>query len=288
MRDLVRKIGEYQGALPMSWSRVNLLLTCPRQFDLRYRQKLKDKFIPEDPSAAEAGTLMHKTLEYSVQRCATYGDYSYETSGYEYLFSRLLLQASYDGTRERMLSLREPSARVLTKILAMARQFNAHTDVEQRLMMDRGWEPMNRCDWDSMAWIGYVDLSMQAGSKCIIVDYKSEPWSAERSDKTEAQTMLYAYATMRRSPTVQKVQTVTAFLQDERFVSSGKYARSDMPELEERLKDLFMRYLKVLETGDASPRESSLCQWCAFSKDCSKGSFKENAWQQGKDPEVRT
>lgn len=288
MRELVRKIGAFQGALPMSWSRVNLLLTCPRQFDLRYRQKIKDKFIPEDPSAAEAGTLMHKTLQYAMERCETFGEYSYATSGYEYLFSRMLLQAAHPGTRERMLSLREPAAQVLGKLIGMVTKFNAKTSVEQRLALDRNWEPIESRNWDSMAWVGFVDLTMLAGDKCIIVDYKSEPWSEERSEKTELQTMLYAYATMRRMQQVQSVQTVTAFLQDEQIVASGKYLRSDMPELEERLRDLFTRYLRVLESGDVAPRSSNLCQWCAFAKDCSNGPFKEDTWQQEKDLEGRT
>ena len=284
MRDLIRKIGAHEGALPMSWSRINLLLTCPRQFDLRYRQRMSDKFTPEDPSAAEAGTLMHKTLELAMNRCKTYGDYSYETSGYEYMFKRLLLKASHPGTRERMLALREPSAQVLGKLLGMATKFKAETHTEQLLAMNMDWKPMEPFSWTGLAWLGYVDLTMIAGERCVIVDYKSEPWTDDRSEKTGTQTMLYAYATMRGNPQVQLVQTVTAFLQDEMLSSSGKYTRSEIPELEERLKDLFMRYLKVLESGDKEPRVSNMCQWCAFSKDCPK----EKLWQQERELEEKT
>ena len=288
MRELIRKIGAHYGALPMSWSRINLLLTCPRQFDLKYRQKIKDEFIPEDPSAAEAGTLMHKTLELAMFRCMTSGNFAFEASGYEFLFSQMLAKAEFPGTRERMLSLRVASARVLAKLLGVASANNAQLSMERRLAMDMDWNPKDPFSWNYLAWMGFVDLTMLARDKCIIVDYKSEPWTEERSNKTESQTMQYAYVTMLTHPQVQSVQTVTAFLQDERFVVSGNYQRSVLPELEERLRRLFTKYLEVLESGDKSPRASSLCQWCSFSQNCPQRLTKEKTWQEEEKSEEKT
>ncbi len=278
MRNIISKIGEHAGALPMSWSRINLLLTCPRSFDLKYRKRLKEQDEPEDPSAAEAGSLMHKTLEYAVERCMRAKEFAYDKACYEVLFSVMLEQATYPGTRQRMLSLREPAGRVLARLLGMAAKFGADVLTEHRFAMDRNWEVMTRFPCREIAWQGYADLTMIAGGKGIIVDYKSEPYTEERSEKTELQTMLYAYALLRGFPEVQKVQTVTAFLQDERFVTAGSYARLALPALEERLKSLFTDYLEALESGDAEPRTSGLCQWCAFSRGCPK----ENAWRQEK------
>lgn len=276
MKELIRKIGAHRGALPMSWSRVNLLLTCPRQFDLRYRQKVKEIAPPCDPSAAEAGKLMHQVLELAMFRCGNLGAYTYETSGYEGLFDRIITQAASQETRERLLSLREPSARVLARMIGMAGRFGATTLVEKRLAMDRAWDPMEKnFSWQTAAWAGFVDLIMLAGDKAIIADYKSEPWSEDKANSTEMQTLLYAYALMRLFPQAHSVQTVTAFLPDECISPSGMYRRENMPEMEERITNLFTEYLALLESGDAAPRASKLCQWCGYSANCPL----EDRWQ---------
>ena len=281
MQDLIRKIGAHPGALPMSWSRVNLLLTCPRQFDLRYRQKVKEVAPPCDPSAAEAGKLMHSVLEYAMFRCGNNRTYTYEDSGYEGLFDRIITQAALPETRERMLSLRAPSARVLAKMIGMAAKFGATTMVEKRLAMDKAWVPMtNNFSWRTAAWAGFVDLIMLAGDRAIIADYKSEPWSEDKANSTEMQTLLYAYALMKLFPQAHSVQTVTAFLPDECISPSGTYRREDLSAMEERIRNLFTEYLAALEAGDTAPRRSKLCQWCGYSANCPLAL--EDEWQERK------
>ena len=267
MRTLIQSLSKHEGALPMSWSRINCLSVCPRQYDLRYRQRIKEVAKAADPSAMEAGKLIHSALESAVKRCYT-ADFAYENSGYESLWNRVYAMAREEGTRERLLALREPSAKVLARILNLARMFDARVCAERKLMMNRDWEYAKKCSWDDMAWLGYVDLEMIAGDKCIIVDYKSEHFTQKRAESTTLQTLLYANAVFRREPEVQQVQTGCAYLLDARVDMNESILRSDMDKITEQITSLFDNYLRLLESGIKEPRVSEYCAWCGYSSDC--------------------
>lgn len=266
MQSIIQKIGEHKGALPMSWSRISSLLICPRQFDLRYREKAAVTSPPVDPSAAEAGKLIHKVLELAVERCA--GQYSYANSKYEALWTMLCNSTACEETKARMEKLREPTAQVLARLLAIASKHGAKALVEEQLVIDRLGNSVSGCHWNRMAWQGYTDLILRTDTKCIIVDYKSEHYTEERQEKTAMQTALYAYALFLRHPELQNVQTCAAYLLDARIETEDRYTRDEMPHIEELVRSLLSEYLTKLESGDKNPVLSQYCKWCSYSDSC--------------------
>lgn len=267
MISLIQSLRKHKGALPMSWSRIQCLLRCPRQFDLQYRQRIPASAEPADPAALEAGKLIHRALELSMDRCSSFG-YEYKNSGYEHMWASVYKSAVYEESRKKLELLREPTAHVLAAILGAAKRSGATVRAERKLMLDMAWRYSNNCSWSNMAWLGYVDVEMTSKEKCVIIDYKSEHYTEERAESTKLQTAMYANAVFLREPGVQQVQTGCAYLLDSRIEMTDTVRREEHGEICSKLRSLVESYLAALESGDTEPRTSQYCKWCGFINTC--------------------
>lgn len=266
----------------MSWSRVSTLLRCPRHFDLRYRKRIPAVVPVEDPGALEAGKLVHRILELSVKRCASFG-YTLEGSGYAEIWRAFVGNSLSPDMQRRMAALYAPSAEVLQRVVDLAGKFRAEVSTERRLMLNRAWKYAESCSWEQMAWLGYVDLEMIASGKALIIDYKSEYFSQDRSEKVAVQTAMYAYAEFRRKYSIQQVQTGCAYLMDGKITMATTLFRDDIPMLEERLRSFYEKYLSRLASGTTKPEASMYCQWCGYMQDCPVCKERINGTEKEKD-----
>lgn len=266
----------------MSWSRVSTLLRCPRQFDLRYRKKVPSGEIVKDHAAIEAGKLVHKILELAVTRCASFG-YTFEGTGYSGIWRTLVGEYLSPDVRARMAALYVPSAEILRRIIALAGKFQAEVSTEKKLMLNRAWQYTASCPWERMAWLGYVDLEMVASGKVLIVDYKSEHFSEDRSEKVAVQTAMYAYAEFLRSKTIRQIQTGCAYLLDSRIEMDNVIFRDDIQIIENTLYSFYKKYLSRLESGTTEPEASLYCQWCGYTQGCPVFKERINGTEKEKD-----
>lgn len=291
MEELFRKLGEFKGATPLSWSRVNLLLSiCPYQWYHRYVLRTEAQYDSQ-PVEMLAGKAIHEVLERAMDSCILRG-FSEEASGYDRFFTQQeKALADKPDVLAAFVELKEPTRATLGKILRSADKFRAKVSAEQKLVLlrDARPSPTKYTKWENTGWLGYVDLEMLAGGKLLIIDYKSEHYTKERENSVRGQTAMYAYAEFLRIPQLHTVQTGCAYLKDSTVKMDEPITRDQLPAIKQELIDLYERYMDKLRSGEFEPRASKYCAWCGYTglcplRSCEDGESHEESEVHGEVP----
>ncbi|MGN1038866.1 MAG: PD-(D/E)XK nuclease family protein, partial [Mailhella sp.] len=166
MKDLFFALAPLPGALPASFSRMNLLLSiCPRQWKYRYELRLKGATPPADP-AMEAGKAMHSVLEAAVNTSRMHG-FAPGMAGYSWLMERRM-RAEREPVRAILADMQGSAKKVLDAVIRTARKYEAKAFTERRLMLTRGGEvAAPREKFSNAGWVGFVDLELLGKTKMI-------------------------------------------------------------------------------------------------------------------------
>lgn len=266
---LFAQLGKHKGALPASWSRMELLKRCPRQWDLRYRKGLREPAMPAaditDLTNMRAGKAIHWILEKSVQSVTRLS--KDVTHCYDFFFDHARTVEEDGKVRERLDLLRAPALEVLRRVMSFAdKSTTFHT--EKKLRINRSGKAVRDCSWAGLGWNGVVDLEIERRHSLLILDYKSEEYSEDRERSTSLQTGMYAYAEMMRKPELLEVTTGCAYLMSNDIRLEVPFTRDEFQKLRQRILGLYSEYLALLESGTTEPRPSSYCKYCRFAKDC--------------------
>ena len=71
MQDIIARLNGY-GVLPLSYSKINCLRACGRQFQLRYLEKA-EAATPVDTMSATVGKFNHSVLEMCISKGLNFG-----------------------------------------------------------------------------------------------------------------------------------------------------------------------------------------------------------------------
>ena len=283
MLNVIEQLSRQNAALPLSWSRMQTLFSCPRLFHLRYRKKEKSTETLEDKYSAETGKIMHKIMELCMRDCSVLGP-SMENARYDRTFESVVnnYPEVSEESRRRARLVRDSAKYVLEQLIE-GMTTKSRIFVESKLVLNRLWRPQKYLSWADTAFVGYIDLEVVTAPDAMLVDYKTEPFTFERAEQTDRQLGLYAYVEMMRHPFLNRVETVSAFLQDSRLHKGTVWHREQLPEIGENFRQQCLRYLEALQLSP-EPVVGKQCAWCPYSYNCkAKGLVK--TWQPREDKE---
>lgn len=294
LEELFSQLGKHKGALPASWSRMSLLKRCPRQWDLRYRKRLKEPSEPvasiTDLTRMRAGTAIHWVLEKSVRSIV---DLCRDpVPVYDHFFSHARESEEDERVRERLELLREPARQVMLRVVKFAGH-GAKFHTEKKLRISRRGNPVSGGSWSDTGWTGVVDLEIERPRSILILDYKSESYSEEKERSTRLQTGMYAYAEMLRLPDLLEVNTGCAYLMSNDIRLDTPFRREDFQELQQQILGLYSEYLALLESGTTEAKPTVYCKYCGFAKDCpalvemTDGTESDKEVEAGEEPQTR-
>jgi putative RecB family exonuclease len=244
----------------LSPSRAGDFMTCP----LLYRYRVIDR-LPEPPSPAAArGTLVHAVLE------------------------RLFDEPAGSRTREAAKSLLTPQwERLTADEPGMAELFTDELErdtwlAEAAAMLDRYFtlEDPNRIEptyremsvqtlLDSgLTLRGYIDrLDVAPTGELRIVDYKTGTAPREEYEaRALFQMKFYALVLWRTRGTIPRMLQLI-------YLGNGEIVRyapdqADLLATERKINALWQAIDRAMTSGDWRPRQSRLCEWCAFQALC--------------------
>lgn len=266
---LIQRLAEKENILPLSYSKVRLLLACPRQFKLRYLDKAEGG-IALDKESAVVGKFLHAVLQYCLDKGQHFG-YTEDTVDYDLTWMQVAKQAGLTSKEYDMAQdMRMCTENVLSRVLSAVRSHELQVITEANLVMRLDGEVRSNARWPDRFFTGIADfLGLSKNkSRALIIDYKSHPYSEERRRDEEIQTGIYALLTFLRFPTVRTIQAGCAYLPEEKVDLFATYHRDD-PKLVVLVVDFLTEFLEKLESTCFAPEASKFCDWCTYSAGCS-------------------
>lgn len=267
MQQIFDTLATYPEALPLSWSRVNTLLTCPRKFDLQYRKRQAGS-LQEHPDIV-VGKLVHRALELAVNRCKQFG-FLLDGAAFKSIWTRLIEGNSNlpPQALNKLARLYQPTGEILERIITLVARTGASACAERRYCFSRNGRPVRKSRWQGIGWVGFVDLELLCREKGIIVDYKSDQQIGYIEESNQLQTAMYAYALLRSNDAIHQVQTYRAYLIDAKICPVLSAYRKDIDKLENELMGLYEQYTRRIVDGEDTPISSASCHWCEYAQNC--------------------
>lgn len=256
MRELLRQLSAYSYALPISYSKVNTCLSCPRAFRLRYIEKVPASSPPH--RATRLGKTMHGFMQTMMSRASVQTDFEAlwthmatacpDASPYKDIVKHVLAQLA-----------RMPGVKYCERVVGM------------NLFMQRDSRRKNA------ALYGVADLEIEEPGILRIYDYKTEEFSSAREAEVRKQLDLYAYMESMSPRRYRQIHTGCIYLKSGEFRPSAVYFEAEYPELAENVRQYISRYLETLNRGDSAPSLNGLCTYCEYRGSCVTWQHEEEA-----------
>ena len=234
-----------QKALPLSYSRLDTFLRCPRKFYLRYIEGLKDKATP----AMEIGKCVHEALDTLIK---TGGDMLQALEKIN-----TLSQQDYTTARKRF----KTGVRTLQGLRVAASELRFGFDSK-----------FNKVDFDSpdCFFRGVIDLVINNGDG----SYSVRDWKTGWSDPDPRQVLIYSLPLIRNGI---RVNDAGFFLlatggmysypiDDLEVNSAFNFISKTWQLIKDRLEEAESNNVDPLETFQ--PNVSSGCSYCSFRERC--------------------
>lgn len=244
----------------LSPSRASDFMTCP----LLYRFRVVDR-LPEPPSPAAArGTLVHAVLERLFDEPA---------SGRTPAAARTLLAPQWERltTAEPQLTeLFEDEAQRLAWLDEAAGMLDRYFTLEDPTRIEPSHREMSVRTLlaSGLTLRGYIDrLDIAPTGEIRIVDYKTGTAPREEYEaRALFQMKFYAVVLWRTLGTVPRMLQLI-YLGNAEIV---RYApdEADLLATERKINALWQAIDRAKTSGDWRPRQSKLCEWCAFQALC--------------------
>ena len=215
---------------PYSYSKISLYKQCPKKFDFKYIQKLKEPIRDKTPLLK--GTCVHSMLE-------SYPDNSDNSlvPEYSYIFDNFL-----ESKYKPLLDL-------------------DHTS-EEGIGINENMEPTKYKD--GKLFRGYIDYYAFIDTKAMIVcDYKTGKYK-EPIFQDFNQVMFYALYMFFKYPEVEKIKGMYLYVEhskDNSIIFERKY-------LEEYKKELLSSVKSIEEDTEFVEKPQKLCDWCGYKDIC--------------------
>lgn len=239
---------------PYSYSKMSVYHTCPKQFWYEYVIKQK---VPFEPSYhLDKGDLVHGLTEAALKgKLKTYKVKDYKALTEEQVRETFALTKAFWKTD------------TFSKI----RNAQGARDIECWMNLDDDLKPVTRKSTIN----GKIDFMLRGPRTGLIVDWKTGGKSKEALEqwpKDYDQLQIYSLWCLQKYKNLEAVKAQYVFVEHD-HVQDLVVMRSEV----EKLRDKFLGVISTIESdNDWKKRESKLCAWCDFRRECMPETFDES------------
>ncbi len=269
--ELISKLKETE-TLPLSYSKVNCMAACPRQFQERYLKKSKGG-IAQDKESAVVGKFIHTVLEYCMERGKTYG-FVLDCVDFDLTWQQVSKQMGLTMKEYNMAQAQRLHAEVvLDKLISIVTTNKLVVHPEMKVVMTKQGIVKGNTPWNSLFFQGYLDFFgvTLTGKSGLVLDYKTHMKSKENEDQVKVQTNIYSLMLLLRFPKLLTLKVGCVYIPEELF-DTKIYTRDDIEELAEFALEFFNTFLMSFNVGQQEkflPTKSRYCDWCTYTNGCS-------------------
>lgn len=259
----------YVGAVPVSFSRVQSLLSCPYQWKLNYIDRIHVDG-KQDTQDIVIGKFLHKVAEVSTRLCEA-RKYTLKLSDYQRAWGVVKFNEKYPNKYISVAEekLFENTFAILKRVHDYANKANAVIYPEIKMGITYSNKVFFNLPWKGYLWVSIIDALILNGNKSIIVDYKSHNSSNNKfSEKEDIQMKLYAYIEFLRNNKISEVETKIAYFGDANIVTTNKFTREELPMIEREATGYLQEYLDRLKAPTWDPVRAEHCEWCKYGGYC--------------------
>lgn len=264
--EILTDLTKFQGATPVSISRVNTLLACPLKWKLQYIDKIKQAPYADQVST-DVGKFLHAVAEHDMQKSKLSGNLSFVAENYDKTWESFATGYS-DEVIERAAPMRDNSRGIAEYVYNLIDNFSFTPYTEVRYGMSLSGKILRNITWRNALWVGIMDLHMHSPrfSGSLIIDYKSHAAGGALSAREKLQAESYALLEFLRIPTLKLVQASIASFSTGLVTDIGVYKQKDVPELEKSFAEYLLRYKALLERKVYDAVSGDHCVWCGYAK----------------------
>lgn len=269
-QEIIELLAPYTHALPLSYSKINTLLACPRMYQKRYIEKIKIELPPKD--VIIVGKFVHKVLELCLNRGQTYG-WEPGAIDFDMTWMQVSRQCKLPIEEFNMAQgIRISTEKTFLRVADAIRKNRFIIFPELMLCVDKQGVVKPGVRWPNRFFWGFIDFyaETQSRKRAVMLDFKSHGKTEDHVKKAHAQLSTYAYYLFERNPALESIQFGGAYLPDEDIDLSSQIYR-DSPEhaaVVEHVYNLYQQFAAALNTGDFSPKISEYCDWCEHTHGC--------------------
>lgn len=262
-------------ALPLSYSKMNTLFSCPLRYKKQYIEKT-ERGIPLVKEPAVVGKFVHKVLENCIHKGNAFG-FEEDVVDFNRVWASILKQSNltskeYDMAQDQKIHARN----IYNRMVGIIQKQQFKSIPELQVICTKNLQVKSGAPWNHRLLFGYIDYFgiSPKGTKALIIDYKTHGKSEEHSDAVDIQTRIYGYLIMLMFPTIKVLKMGAAYIPDELVEAPITITREELKESETFLYELLLRFRDsfiVANIGtDAAfaPSMSNNCDWCNYHTTC--------------------
>ena len=268
---LVQELEELE-ALPLSFSKMNTLFSCPLCYQRQYIEK-SEKGIPLIKEPAVVGKLIHSIFENCITRGVTFG---FEDDVVE--FNRVwaaiskqtpLTMKEYDMAIEQKVHARA----IYSRMVELIKKHHLVSIPELQVICTKDLRVVRNAKWPKRLLFGYIDYFgiSKNGTRALIIDYKTHKKTEDNALSVDIQTRVYGFLIMLMYPTVTTLKIGAAYVPDELVEAPVVFTRDKVHKYEQYVFELLTKFKDSLITAKASgfaPTEGKRCDWCNYHTIC--------------------
>lgn len=272
---------EKQALLPVSHSKLNLLLTCPKAFEYAYLNRIerKDADMVEDTNV---GTFIHEVLEQAVP--ALLMNRKLNSVVKIGLDLDLIWAHVLNNEKKRPLtsieldkaeSMREATYAIAERMVDFLVKNNLDVEVEFYIGLDKSLKSFKKQHFTQTFISGYIDLFGISAKNptCLLVDYKTYSRTNDTDAKITDQLNIYAILTFLKYPHLQSITAGIAYVPDN-FIVTNPIERGDLPKLLTEFEHKIHKAIHTLRTERGTMKPGVHCKWCSYKYACSAANSK--------------
>jgi len=213
-----------------SFSRLNEWLSCPYKAKLKFVDKLKE---PESQAFAH-GSAVHKGIEMSIMNLAPKIPFQISTIAHEI-------------------------------IAEAATAYKAGTGkVEESWNFKKDWTETVWNDWDGCFLRVKIDFFNKVNNVTEVIDWKTGKYREYTVDDYKMQLKLYALATFKKYPEVDRVEAKLVFVEGDGHIEAMTFERDQLTTLSAYFDGMVDTMVK---DKTFEPKASWKCKWCHWRKE---------------------
>jgi len=235
---------------PYSYSKLNLFLTCPAAFKLRYIDKVPSVKSP----ALIVGDLAHKAVAQYIQYLATSGQQTDQSKWDEIVKAYLRLAGEYQEELEACLSRFEFVLPPVQKVI-----------VEGSVALNRELS-LTRFDSKDAWFRGKIDYLYFTDHAAVVTDWKTNRYVPKQPHiEKDLQTRCYAMFAFFLKPEIEEAVVQLHYLRASKVLK----ARVTRQEVIDTVLPWIRETVSLLERErEWAPKPGNHCSWCEYVEKC--------------------
>lgn len=263
---------EKQALVPVSHSKISMLLNCPKSYEYAYvsRSPAEDS---EGIIDTNVGTFIHEVLERAVPVRL-----NNIKLGMSYDFD-LIWASVLNNKQKRPLtsleiekaeSMRDNTSAVVESVIDLLTHNKLDPEVECFIGLDKELKSFKKQHYTRTFIHGYIDLLgiSPTNDAALILDYKTYSKNNDTDAIVRDQLEIYAILLFMKYPHINRVRAGVAYIPDN-TINISIIDRSELRTMVTHYRDKLNRALEVISTEKGIAKPGVHCRWCSFKYLCS-------------------